>query len=253
MIYTYRGTLNYLHLRREYLLSPAYASTITARTIYVPSIPEEVNHPAELTRIFSKYPGGVRRIWINRHLDDLPKLVTERENAVYSLETTITKAILASYKDQYKKKKANKVDVDAEVEARDGIPEKLRPMHRESSFPIPLPCIGHKVDSIEFYMNKIKDLNQSIEEQQKQQVESINFQHINSAFIEFNHQIAAHMAAQCLTDGKAMTMTPRAIQVAPSDVIWENMRIHSFERLIRKFVSIVITCAIVIFWAIPGN
>ncbi|KAI8876936.1 DUF221-domain-containing protein [Backusella circina FSU 941] len=251
MAYTYRGTLNFIHLRREYLLSPSYASTITARTIYVPSIPEEINHPAELTRIFSKYPGGVRRIWINRHLDDLPKLVAERENAVYSLETAVTKAILSSYKDAYKKKKASRVDVDGQVESQSGIPEKLRPTHRESSFPISLPCVGHKVDSIEFYMNKIKNLNESIDERQQQQVESTNFKPINSAFIEFNHQIAAHMAAQCLTDGRAMKMAPRAIQVAPSDVIWENLRIHSFERLIRKFVSIIITCAIVIFWAIP--
>lgn len=159
-----------------------------------------------------------------------------------SLESAVTKAILATYK--YNMKLSNKVDEEALNES--DIPESVRPTHRESV--VPLPCFGHKVDTINFYHNQIKDLNQTIGEKQN---DASNFSQVNSAFIEFNQQAAAHMAAQSLMHKESMQMAPRYIQIAPSDIIWENMNIKSYERMFRRFASISITSAIIIFWAIP--
>jgi hypothetical protein len=58
--------------------------------------------------------------------------------------------------------------------------------------PIPLPCFGHKVDTINFYRNRIKELNETVSEKQEQ---ALVFPQVNSAFIEFNQQVAAHIAA----------------------------------------------------------
>ncbi|KAL0135108.1 DUF221-domain-containing protein [Mucor lusitanicus] len=245
--YTFRETHIYVDLRRKFLLSPDYAETVAARTIYVPSIPKNVNNPEDLERIFSKFPGGVRRIWLNRKLDDLPELVQKRQKAALSLEASITKAILATYK-HHIKVGDKKNQVDEESLTQSDIPEKIRPTHRESSLPIPLPCFGHKVDTINFYHNQIKELNESITEKQS---DAHNLKQCNSAFIEFNQQIAAHMAAQSLMHKKAMQMAPRTIGISPSDVIWENMNIRSFERMMRRFLSISATAAIIIFWAAP--
>ncbi|RCH77760.1 hypothetical protein CU098_000546, partial [Rhizopus stolonifer] len=177
-------------------------------------------------------------------LDDLPDLVLERDQAVSKLETAVTKAILATYKYHSKQGDLDK----AEQGDKSTIPEKLRPTHRESKLPIPLPCVGHKVDSIQFYHERIQELNKNIQEKQK---EAPNLGQCNSAFIEFYNQIAAHMAAQSLIHEESMQMAPRNIAIAPSDVIWENMNIKSFERLVRRFLSILITSAIIIFWAVP--
>lgn len=78
--YTFRETKNYIEMRRKYLLSPAYANTVAARTLYVPSIPKEVNNAEELERIFSKYPGGVRRIWLNRYIEMIFKDIIANKN-----------------------------------------------------------------------------------------------------------------------------------------------------------------------------
>ncbi|GAA5795702.1 hypothetical protein HPULCUR_001064 [Helicostylum pulchrum] len=242
--YTYRETKIYITLRRKFLLSPDYADSVAARTIYVPSIPADVNNAQTLERIFSKFPGGVRRVWLNRQLEDLPELVQERQNAAISLETTITKAILATYKHNMKMSGSNQIDEEGLTES--DIPETIRPKHRDSS--IPLPCFGRKVDSITFYHDKIKELNESVT---KRQNESHNFTQVNSAFIEFNEQAAAHMAAQSLMHKESMQMAPRYIQIAPSDIIWENMNIKSYERMLRRFVSIACTTVIIIFWAVP--
>ncbi|KAI8643292.1 hypothetical protein BD408DRAFT_451253 [Parasitella parasitica] len=245
--YTFRETHIYVDLRRKFLLSPDYAETVAARTIYIPSIPKNVNNVDDLERIFSKFPGGVRRIWLNRKLNDIPELVQKRQKAALGLESSITKAILATYKHHIKiGEKKNQVDEQGLTAA--DIPQNIRPTHRESSLPIPLPCFGHKVDTINFYHNQIKELNETITEKQS---EAHNLQQCNSAFIEFNQQIAAHMAAQSLMHKKAMQMAPRTIGISPSDVIWENMNIRSFERMMRRFLSISATSAIIIFWAAP--
>ena len=78
--YTFRETKNYIEMRRKYLLSPAYANSVAARTLYVPSIPKEVNNAEELERIFSKYPGGVRRIWLNRYIEMIFKDIIANKN-----------------------------------------------------------------------------------------------------------------------------------------------------------------------------
>ncbi|KAI9469016.1 MAG: hypothetical protein EXX96DRAFT_590161 [Benjaminiella poitrasii] len=244
--YTFRETKIYIKLRRKFLLGPDYANTVAARTIYVPSIPKEVNDAESLQRIFEKFPGGVRRVWLNRQLNDLPDLVQKRQKAALSLEAKLTKAILATYKYHIKIGDSNKINEEGLKD--DDIPQKIRPTHRESSLPIPLPFFGHKVDTLRFYHNQIKELNDNISEKQ---YDANNLNQTNSAFIEFNQQIAAHMAAQTLIHKKSMQMSPRYIGISPSDVIWENMNIRSFERLIRRMVSISCTAAIIIFWAIP--
>ncbi|CAO3676828.1 unnamed protein product [Rhizopus stolonifer] len=242
--YTFHETRIYIALRKKFLLSPQYANTVTARTIFIPSIPEKVNNVQALEKIFNNFPGGVRRIWLNRQLDDLPDLVLERDQAVSNLETAVTKAILATYKYHSKQGDLDK----AEQGDKSIIPEKLRPTHRESKLPIPLPCVGHKVDTIQFYHERIQELNKNIQEKQK---EAPNLGQCNSAFIEFYNQIAAHMAGQSLIHEESMQMAPRNIAIAPSDVIWENMNIKSSERLVRRFLSILLTSAIIIFWAVP--
>ncbi|KAI9271894.1 hypothetical protein BDA99DRAFT_501259 [Phascolomyces articulosus] len=241
--YTFRETRQYLVLRRLHLLSPEYANSVTARMLYVPSIPERVNNIEELTKIFNRFPGGVRRIWLTRNVKDLPDIVDERQKHVTALEGAITKSIAASYK-YY----AKKGDPELEDRPESRIPEKLRPTHRVSKLPIPLPFVGRKVDSIDYYHEEIKKLNEKITEAQRSPE---SYDQLSSAYIEFNQQIAAHMAAQCVTHSREMTMAPRYIQIASTDIIWENMNVKSYERLGRRAISLVITSAIVIFWAIP--
>ncbi|RCH85850.1 hypothetical protein CU098_003115, partial [Rhizopus stolonifer] len=244
--YTFRETKIYIRLRRKFLLSPEYANTIAARTVFVPSIPKNINNIEDLEKIFNRFPGGVKRIWLNRKTDDLPDLVQERQKSALGLEASITKAVLATYKHRLKLESKNRVMEEGLTES--DIPKQLRPKHRDSPLPIPLPCFGKKVDSIEFYHKKISELNKTLGEKQN---DAPTLDQVNSAFIEFNEQIAAHMAAQSLLHKNPMKMAPRYVQVAPSDIIWENTSIRSHERMIRRFVSFAITTAIIIFWAAP--
>jgi len=75
----------------------------------------------------------------------------------------------------------------------------------------------------------------------------------NGAFILFNKQIAAHVAAQCLTHHEPYRMSAslKYIEVAPDDVIWDNLALNPYERRMRRAFSWAATIGLVILWAIP--
>lgn len=77
----------------------------------------------------------------------------------------------------------------------------------------------------------------------------------NAAFILFNKQIAAHIAAQALTHDEpyCMSASQKYIEVAPEDVIWKNLTMSQYDRRIRFTVSWAITIGLILVWSIPGR
>ena len=108
--------------------------------------------------------------------------------------------------------------------------------------------IGKKVDTIYYCRREVARLNLEIE---KDQQEPEKYPLMNSAFIQFNHQVAAHMACQSLSHHLPNHMTPRIVEIAPGDVIWDNLSVKWWERLLRLAIVIVIITGLVILWAIP--
>jgi calcium permeable stress-gated cation channel len=71
----------------------------------------------------------------------------------------------------------------------------------------------------------------------------------------FIKQIAAHMAAQTLTHHEPYRMSGslKYIEVAPEDVIWNNLVMNPYERRVRLVLSWAATVGLIILWAIPGS
>ncbi|KAI9812046.1 MAG: hypothetical protein M1827_004939 [Pycnora praestabilis] len=113
---------------------------------------------------------------------------------------------------------------------------------------ISLPLIGKKVDTIYYCRKEIARLNVEIEQDQQ---EPEKFPLMNSAFIQFNHQVAAHMACQAVSHHLPKQMAPRLVEISPDDVLWDNMSVRWWERYLRMAVTFVIVCALVIGWAFP--
>src|SRR5271170_2343678 len=85
----------------------------------------------------------------------------------------------------------------------------------------------------------------------RQQARPERFNAMNSAFIQFNTQLAAHMACQSVASHQSMYMTPRFIETAPEDVIWGNMQLVWWQRLIRVYAINGAITALVVFYSIP--
>ncbi|CAK7567038.1 MAG: hypothetical protein SEPTF4163_004996 [Sporothrix epigloea] len=129
-----------------------------------------------------------------------------------------------------------------------------RPTHRLPKFDwtpswLPgLPLIHTKVDSIYFYRKELARLNMEIE---KDQHEHERFPKMNSAFIQFNNQVAAHMACQSVTHHVPKHMSPRVVEVSPGDVNWDNMAIRWWDEWLRTSIVIGVVFGMTILWAFP--
>ncbi len=113
---------------------------------------------------------------------------------------------------------------------------------------IPLPFLGQKIDTINYCRKEVARLNLEIEQDQK---DPEKFPLMNSAFVQFNHQVAAHMACQAVSHHTPNQMAPRAVEISPDDVIWDNMSIKWWESYIRTGLVVVTIVGLVIGWAFP--
>ncbi|RMZ70716.1 DUF221 domain [Pyrenophora seminiperda CCB06] len=111
-----------------------------------------------------------------------------------------------------------------------------------------LPLIGKKVDTIYHCRKELARLNAEIADDQ---AHPERFPLMNSAFIQFNHQVAAHMACQSLSYHVPRQMNPRTVEVNPNYVMWENLTMKWWERYLRMFGVVLIIVGLIIFWGIP--
>ncbi|KAK6852765.1 hypothetical protein PG995_011316 [Apiospora arundinis] len=132
--------------------------------------------------------------------------------------------------------------------------KKDRPTHRLAKFEwtpdfLPtLPLINKKVDTIYWCRGELARLNLEIETDQQNPEQ---FPLMRSAFIQFNHQVAAHMACQSVIHHIPRHMAPRVVEISPNDVIWENMAITWWAAWLRTGIVFLIVAGMVILWAIP--
>ncbi|KAL2607537.1 hypothetical protein R1flu_026110 [Riccia fluitans] len=118
-----------------------------------------------------------------------------------------------------------------------------RPMHKIGKFGL----YGEKVDSINYWNEKIKELTPKLEEEQKR---SETEEQKGAAIIFFNSRRAAAEAGQerhsPFADRWQVIPAPE-----PRAVVWDNMHVSFYQRLVREKVVYVITFFTVVFYMIP--
>ncbi|EMD35447.1 hypothetical protein CERSUDRAFT_116206 [Gelatoporia subvermispora B] len=158
------------------------------------------------------------------------------------------------------------------------VPTKKRPSHRLPLFSwMPsLPLIGKEVDTIDWARDEIAKTNAALRDARRTLAQDVarssgvppaetnhpdalkadpssaqTYPPLNSAFILFNTQVAAHLAAQSLTHHAPYRMAGKQIGVAPDDVIWGNLNLNPYEARVRQAISWGITLGLIILWAFP--
>jgi len=166
---------HYVKARQEHLIEHDHARSLQANTILVMGIPERYLSKSALLKVFEELPGGVRKIWINRNLKELPDIYDRRlaacsklENAETSLLRTAARLRLEA-QNQQQKNAAKSTSADSKKAADpeavpldfvSDVPRDQRPSHRLGL----VPFTGQRVDTIEWAREEIKECNKLLNE-----------------------------------------------------------------------------------------
>jgi hypothetical protein len=253
-----RESIFYINLRQAYLMSPLYANKLSSRTVLFTSVPNEYLNEEKMREMLGP---SVRRVWLPTNSKELDDLVDERQKVAMKLEGAETKLIKLANKARLKslaKGADSHEENNVGLESADGVngaetngsvaarwlAPKDRPTHRLKLL------VGKKVDTISWSREELERLQPKIEEEQAKH-RSGDAVKIRAVFVEFENLREAQAAYQSLTHHEVITMAPRYTGMIPSDVIWKNLRIKGWERMVRSAATIAVVVATIIFWSIP--
>ncbi|CAA7269965.1 unnamed protein product [Cyclocybe aegerita] len=151
---------HFVFTRQQHLMERIHAKSVQANTILITGIPTKYLTQDALYKLFNGLPGGVKKIWINRNLKELPDIYDRRLAATAKLEAAETQLLriaakrrLKSLKATSKSKEPKRTDPEADPvqHAEHEVPQEERPMHKLGF----LGLFGEKVDTIEWSRQEI--------------------------------------------------------------------------------------------------
>jgi calcium permeable stress-gated cation channel len=225
-----RECIFYITLRQAFLLSPAQAERISSRTVLFTAVPDDLLSEAALLEVFGEE--RVKRIWIVGDTASLDKLVEERDETAILLEKSLVTFLKAVHTSDSENELQRKKDA--------------RPRHRLG----PMGLAGRSVDTIDWARDRLKELIPDTKAKQDGYLAG-DFKKRHSVFIEFASQAEAQAAFQFVAHHQALHMAPRFIGIKPKEVIWANLDIPWWQRIIRHYVVYFLTAVLIIFWGIP--
>lgn len=125
----------------------------------------------------------------------------------------------------------------------EGKPEGTRPTNKTGC----LGLIGKKVDSINYYTEKINELVSKLESEQKV---TLRERQQDAAIVFFTNRVTAATAAQSL---HAQTADKWTIVEAPEpcQILWSNLNVKFFAREVRQYVVYIVVALTIFFYMIP--
>ncbi|XP_027359271.1 CSC1-like protein ERD4 isoform X2 [Abrus precatorius] len=122
-------------------------------------------------------------------------------------------------------------------------PEGTRPTNKTGF----LGLVGKKVDSIEYYNEKINELVVKLESEQKV---TLREKQQNAATVFFSNRVVAASASQSL---HAQMVDTWSVFYAPEprQLLWPNLKIRFFQRELRQYLVYFIVALTIFFYMIP--
>ncbi|KAH6825653.1 Early-responsive to dehydration stress protein [Perilla frutescens var. hirtella] len=212
------------NLRAEALMSPEVKNEQFAVLVRdIPSLPQGQTRKEQVDSYFRAiYPDTYYRSMVVTDNKEVNKIYEELEG--------------------YRKNLARAEAIYAESKGT-ASPEGTRPTAKTGF----LGLVGKKVDAIEYYDEKIRELIPKLESEQKA---TLKDKQQSAAVIFFNNRVTAAAASQSLHDTMVDNWTvidaPEARQL-----LWTNLSKNFYERLIRQYLIYFIVFLTIFFYMIP--
>lgn len=226
-------------LRLTVLLLPRFASKLSLRVVLFQGVPHHFLREREMYKLFD----GIVRVWVARAHPKLQGKVLERNHWVSQLEKLQHKMLKKCMKRAAKAAKKNTPLAGDADDLNTYVPLKKQPSHR-----VGWPLVGKKVKTFDYIRERLPVLNAEIAEMQALYHDASP---LTSVFVEFRSQFHAQMALQANVSHSPLRVLQRLVGIEPLDVVWGNMRILWWERLVRQTAAYAMMAALILLWAFP--
>lgn len=235
----YHEVVYYTTFRHALQTTPLYDSLISSRTLLLLDIPKTYLEEVEVRLAFP----AVNNVWYSRDYKELSKKVKERTKLASKYEGALNKVLTKAMKVRAKAIKKNEPVPEPENELDKYLEDgKKRPTHKLKFL------IGKKVDTLDYGVEKLGELNREIKEEQAKFGLAPQ---TTSVFLEFPTQLDAQKAYQLIPFNKELKRCGRYIGLAPDDIIWSNLSSSKLVRTLKKVAASTVLTLMIIFWCIP--
>ena len=97
----YHELMHYVVKRQEYLGSPSHRLKASSTTVLITDIPKDMCTNEALMELYDDFPGGVRRIWLNRNFEPIvnkDKLRKQFEDRLENAETNLIRKVVKQHR-----------------------------------------------------------------------------------------------------------------------------------------------------------
>jgi calcium permeable stress-gated cation channel len=237
-----RERLWLIGLRQAWNLSDKHSKKLSSRVVLFLGAPTSSLEQENMKRYFGE---EAVRVWPATDAKKLKAMVSKRNEMVEKLES----AQLTLIQNARSWNKKDGARGGGSSSSYDGLPtdlkRALRPTHRIKNGP------AKKVDSINWYRDQIKEIDQEIAKTRDSNA-NINTDQSHgggaAVFVEFRSQAAAQQAFQQVTTSEILALQPRYRNVKPTEVIWDNLSLPPARRITQAGIASGLVIAIIVFW-----
>jgi hypothetical protein len=122
--------MHYVVKRQEYLGSPSHRLKASSTTVLITDIPTDLCTDEALMELYDDFPGGVRRLWLNRNFEPIvlkDKLRKQFEDRLENAETNLIRRAVKQYRNN------NKTVSDDTTHLAEEMSQELRTNTRQQS------------------------------------------------------------------------------------------------------------------------
>ncbi|CAO3641975.1 unnamed protein product [Mucor fragilis] len=237
-VFLWKFYAGYVQLRQQYFESDDYQKSMHARSLMVFNVPPSMRSDEALGNwvhsLGLKYPA--QQVCIGTQNTELATYVEDHEEAVRKLEIILSNHLK-----------------DGQV-----IEGKKRPLERIGGY---FGCCGGvKVDAINYYSEKVQELQEKITEARSRISTS---KKTNYGWISYDKVSWAHANAKYLASSSSpLKSLPKRIEGAtpsielapqPKDIIWSNLSLNEHVKRTKRLIVTFIFYGFVFFWFIPSS
>ncbi|QSS54750.1 DUF221 domain-containing protein [Histoplasma capsulatum var. duboisii H88] len=240
-------------------------TTLTDRTLRLSGIPPELRSEEKIRQCIEQFQiGKVDQVMLCQDWSELDGLMEARKNILQKLEEAWTKHV--GYRWQRSDTRGNAlplVQTDRMAATFDSNEnsERSRLLSAEesarahvSSYNLkrpttriwygPLNLRFKTIDAIDFYEEKLRQLDERIEEIRKKECEPIPL-----AFVTMESIAACQMAVQAILDPWPMQLVAN-LAPAPADVVWQHTYLSRRSRMLRGWSITLLIGVLTVFWSV---